>query len=194
MKTYAFVVNGEVQEIIHPAVYVQPDPALEQQLGPDVWVILVTRVGQEIPIEERYHPDFVARMVEITGLDPQPQANWTYINGVFAPYVAPPPTPEEVLASQSAKLQSLTQLANAQKLALTNRISTINDAIELEMATLEEETELPKRVLQLKAWKTYAVLLGRVTSQVGWPPDVEWPAQPLEGMDLTVSANPPQTV
>lgn len=106
-------------------------------------------------------------------------------------YLFPPPN---ILALQSAKLQALTQLANAQKSALTNRIGTINDAIELEMATPEEEAELPIRVLQLKAWKTYAVLLGRVTSQVGWPPEVTWPVQPAEGMDLTVSATAPQTV
>lgn len=114
----------------------------------------------------------------------------TYADGVFTspePQI-PEQTPEQILAAQSAKLQYLTQLASAQKAALTNRIGTLNDAIELEMATPEEEAELPVRVLQLKAWKTYAVLLGRVTSQDGWPPEVEWPVQPAEGMDLTVSA------
>ena len=116
---------------------------------------------------------------------------WTYIDGEFAPPPEPelpPLTPEQILANQSAKLQSLTQLATAQKNALTNRISTLNDAIDLDMITPEEEIELPKRVLQLKAWKTYAILLGRVTGQSGWPPEVEWPVQPSEGMDLTVSA------
>jgi len=119
---------------------------------------------------------------------------WSYIDGEFHPPPVAAPTPEEILISQSFKLQSLTQLANSQKVALTNRISTLNDAIELEMATPEEEIELPKRVLQLKAWKTYAVLLGRVTSQAGWPPDVEWPVQPSEGMDLSVSATAPSNV
>lgn len=123
---------------------------------------------------------------------------WTAVetNGewVFAPYVAPPPTPEQVLTSQSAKLVGLKQLAEAQKAALSNRIGTLKDAIELEMATPEEEAELPLRIAQLKAWKTYAVLLGRVTGQAGWPPDVEWPVQPTEGMDLTVSATAPDVV
>lgn len=118
----------------------------------------------------------------------------TYIGGEFTTPPPPPLTPEQILAAQSAKLQGLTQLATAQKSALTNRIGTLNDAIELEMTTPEEEAELPIRVLQLKAWKTYAVLLGRVTSQVGWPPEVTWPVQPAEGMDLTVSATAPQTV
>lgn len=122
---------------------------------------------------------------------------WSYSDGVFVPPPAPevpPPTPAEILASQSVKLQGLTQLAAAQKSALTNRISTLNDAIELEMATQAEEVELPVRILQLKAWKTYAVLLGRVTSQAGWPPEVNWPVQPADGMDLTVSATTPEVV
>jgi len=143
------------------------------------------------------------RVTEITDLDPQGrypvELNWqpcpdntqigdTYNNGVYAPYVAPPPTPAEILATQSIKLQQFTQLAAAQKTALSNRISTLQDAIELDMATPDELAELPVRQAQLIEWKRYAVLLGRVTSQAGWPPDVEWPAQPTEGMDLTVSA------
>jgi hypothetical protein len=37
--------------------------------------------------------------------------------------------------------------------------------------------------------KTYAVQLGRVTSQYGWPHEVGWPDQPSGRMDLTVSAS-----
>ena len=108
----------------------------------------------------------------------------------YLAYMNPPP---DWLAINSTKLQSLTQLASLQKTSLTNRISTLNDAIELEMATPEEEAELPIRTLQLKAWKTYAVLLGRVTGQAGWPPEVIWPVQPADGMDLTVSAVAPSS-
>lgn len=107
----------------------------------------------------------------------------------YVSFVNPPP---DYLAINSAKLQALTQLASAQKIAITERISTLNDAIDLEMATPEEEAELPIRTAQLKQWKTYAVLLGRVTSQVGWPPEVVWPTQPAAGMDLTVSAVAPE--
>jgi len=101
--------------------------------------------------------------------------------------------PESILVVQSAKLQGLTQLAAAQKAALIDRISTLNDAVDLEIATPEEKAELPVRTAQLKQWKTYAVLLGRVTSQSGWPSEVTWPTQPAEGMDLTVSAVDPET-
>jgi len=100
----------------------------------------------------------------------------------------PPPTEAEILAAQSAKLQQATQLASAQKTALTNRIGVLTDAVELEMATPEEEAELPIRQAQLLEWKRYAVLLGRVTAQAGWYATVVWPVQPAEGMDLSVSA------
>jgi hypothetical protein len=100
--------------------------------------------------------------------------------------------PRDVLADQSAKLRGFVQLAAEQKLALTSRISTLNDAIDLEMATPEELEELPVRTDQLKQWKTYAVLLGRVTGQPGWPPEVEWPTQPTTGIDLSVSVTSPE--
>ena len=171
MKTYAQIQNNIVITVLTPS----------------------DENGNELPIEVCYTPEFVATCALIPeGLTVN--HGDSYVDGIFGPPLVIPPTPAEVLASQSEKLQRATQLAAAQKVALTERISTLNDAIELEMATPEEEIELPKRVLQLKAWKTYAVLLGRVTSQVGWPPDVVWPVQPTEGMDLTVSATAPQTV
>lgn len=181
MKIYAFIEDGKVSQLVMP--FVNPE-------------------GVEVPIEERFTPEMVLFMVDVTENEPQPQPGWTYKNGVFAPYVIHAPTPEEILITQSAKLQSLTQLATAQKLALTNRIATLQDAInnvnvegrEEFAATAEEQVEFPKRKTQLSKWKDYAILLGRVTTQVGWPPEVVWPVQPVEGMDLTVSSVAPETV
>lgn len=125
------------------------------------------------------------------------QIGWSYIDGEFiappAPEV-PPPTPEQILASQSAKLSALKSVANAQKTALTNRIGELNDAVEYEVATAEEIAELSTRVAQRKLWGLYSIDLGRVTSQAGWPPEVTWPVQPIEGMDLTVSAVAPDSL
>lgn len=101
----------------------------------------------------------------------------------------PPPISGEALRiKQSAKLLAASNLAAAQKTALTNRIGVINDAIEFEEATEAEIDELPVRQAQLTAWKRYAVLLGRVTAQAGWYEIVEWPTEPADGMDLSVSA------
>jgi len=186
-KVWAYVVDGRIAEVIQPMFYDAESP--DWQEGDP------SRIGEEIPIELRYHPDFVAQCVEITGIDPVPQSGWVVTpdgsGWSFAPWTPPPPTAAEILASQSAKLQQLNQLAAAQKAALTNRIGVINDAIEFEEATPAELAELPVRQAQLTAWKRYAVLLGRVTTQEGWPPNVIWPEQPADGMDLSVSAARP---
>ena len=118
----------------------------------------------------------------------------SYSNGIFTPAPPAPLTPEQILARQSAILQSAIQLAAAQKTALAERISQINDAIDFGDATVEEEAELPVRTAQLAEWKRYATLLGRVTAQSGWYETVVWPVQPAEGMDLTVSAVAPTTM
>lgn len=115
----------------------------------------------------------------------------SYANGVFTPPLPTPPTDAEIIASNTTKLQQANQLAAAQKTALTNRVSTLNDAVELEMATPAEIAELPVRQAQLLEWKRYAVYLGRITQQAGWALTVDWPIQPPEGMDLTVSAVAP---
>jgi len=144
-----------------------------------------TGVGWTVP------DGYLAVQTDVAGV------GWSYSDGVFVPPPAPevpPPTPAEILASQSAKLQGLKQLATAQKSALINRIGVLNDAIELEEATPAEVAELPIRQAQLLEWKRYAIYLGRVTTQEGWPPDVVWPTQPVEGMDLTVSATAPDIV
>jgi hypothetical protein len=124
---------------------------------------------------------------------PQPETtpNQGEIEDTDPRYLAWLNPPPDYLAINSAILQGLKHLAEQQKAAITNRIGTLNDAIELELATPEEEAELPSRVLQLKQWKTYAILLGRVTTQAGWPVTVAWPLQPANGMDLTVSAASP---
>ncbi|MBU9211804.1 hypothetical protein [Burkholderia multivorans] len=64
MKTYARILNGEVVEIIGPAKNLD---------------------GDEIPIEERFSPDFVAELVDITGISPIPEQQWAYSEGVFSP-------------------------------------------------------------------------------------------------------------
>ena len=140
-------------------------------------------------ISQMFHPSLIWVSVEgVVGIEQGWSAHENDGEWSFEPYTPPPPTPEQIIASQSSTLQQLNQLAAAQKAALTNRIGVINDAIEFEEATQQEIAELPIRQVQLTAWKRYAVLLGRVTAQEGWPPNVIWPEQPAEGMDLTVSA------
>ncbi|MEB2504652.1 hypothetical protein SB394_12080 [Burkholderia sp. BCCIQ04A] len=63
MKTYARVDNGVVMEIIEP---------------------LLDDAGNEVPIEDRFTPEIVSEMIDVTGLSPMPECWWTYSDGVFS--------------------------------------------------------------------------------------------------------------
>lgn len=100
---------------------------------------------------------------------------YTYNEGIFTP---PIPTYEEILDAAMSTLLSKQKVSNTQISYLQLRIDTINDAIEMEMATEDEIAELPVRTLQLKAWKQYRVLLGRMIQQPDWPTNPQWPNVP----------------
>lgn len=86
MKTYAFIQKNRVVEIIHPVVGAE---------------------GQYVPIAERFRPEFVAAMVDVTGLSPTPEVGFVYDGAVFfAPAAA---TAAEVVAF--AQTRQLTVLA-----------------------------------------------------------------------------------
>lgn len=106
-----------------------------------------------------------------------------FIDPEFGYEILPPPpppvkTPEEILADATSQLNALNRLANAQVTALQGRVDALNDAVELDMATPAEVAEQPVRAAQLKAWKQYRILLGRVSTSAGWPDAPAWPAQP----------------
>lgn len=67
MKTYVRVESGFVEEIIEP-----------------VW----DDAGVGIPIERRFHPDFVARLIYVTDLTPRPEIGWAYDGESFSPPAA----------------------------------------------------------------------------------------------------------
>lgn len=88
MKKYAFIQGQKVAEIIGP---------------------VFDEAGEYVPIADRFAPDFVAAMVDITDLVPVPEAGWSYDGAAFhAP--APPPAasavPEFVTMAQ-ARLELL---------------------------------------------------------------------------------------
>ena len=111
MNKYAFVQNGAVCEII-------------------------TIEDNTPPIQDRYHPDFVARVSDITLLIPQPQVGWLFDwnTGIFAeplgydltppvapmvagntePPVLPADTPKEVALNPEAYNELLSEAISNQ--------------------------------------------------------------------------------
>ena len=94
---------------------------------------------------------------------------YTYVNGVL---IAPAPkTPEEILAEQNAEKIAANTAKKAELIAAaTDRISVLQDAVDLEMATDAETAALP-------LWKKYRVLLSRVDADTS--DDVVWSEAPL---------------
>lgn len=76
MHTYAHIDNGIVIEIIEPMIYdVDAPEGCEFEF----------KKGDEVPIGRRFVPALVARMVDITGISPQPAYGWAYDGAKFSP-------------------------------------------------------------------------------------------------------------
>jgi len=86
--------------------------------------------------------------------------NWVFDGKKIAPRIIP----ESELIAQAEETR-------AQLMAEANqKITPLQDASDLDIATEDE-------LAQLKAWKTYRVLLSRVDISI--VPDVDWPVQPV---------------
>jgi len=161
MKTY-IATNGE---IIAPATYgvdvFDPaDPPRAEVTNPDGVVIepaysgtLLHAADDEVPIEERFTPEFVATLREY---DPIAEPN--------PPELQPPPVPPVTAAQALATRDALKAYA-------TSMIDPLADAVEMDEAT-------PAEVAALKAWKQYRLALSRIEQQPGFPASVEWPVAP----------------
>lgn len=91
---------------------------------------------------------------------------YTYADGEF---VAPPLTEEEISGQEETAISSNLSYKNQLMSEATQRISILQDAVDLEMAT-DDETKL------LPLWKKYRVLLSRVSANTS--SDVSWPLKP----------------
>lgn len=153
MKIYARVQNGIYVEFIDSATYtgesgdwVEGDPS---------------RIGQYIPIEERYPPFFLDMMHEITGLDPMPQIGWTFDGVNFAAPVEHVPTPEEIMG---ANLNTQAYL-----------VSKASQAMAPILVSLQLGDATDAETLEAKAWQTYYRALQAVDMTVASP---TWPQPP----------------
>ena len=140
MKTYARIDQGVVAEIICP------------------WA---DENGNEAPIEQRFTPEFVSTLIEITDTTPVPQERWTYDGATFAAPVPYQPTLDEIKAVNTSTRDYLIALA-------TLAIAPLQDAVDLEEATAQE-------IALLKKWKQYRVAVNRVDLTLVSP---IWPPQP----------------
>lgn len=140
MKIYAFVQREQVAEIILPVTDLD---------------------GKEIDIKDRFAPDFVAVMYDVTEMKPAPKDGWTYRDGIFAEPVPYQPTTEEILGRNEAERDRLLTIA-------TLAIAPLQDAVDLDDAK-------PEEVVMLKKWKQYRVAVNRTDLTILNP---VWPVEP----------------
>lgn len=138
MKTYAHVIGGVVMELIPPYA-----PA-----------------GEQIPLDQMYPANFVAECVDITGIDPEPQQNWTYDGSVFSPPVPYTPTPADIFASNSNYQEVLKTQASQ---AMTPLLMALQ---------LDGSDEVTAKARQ---WRDYYQALQEVDLTVSAP---AWPIAP----------------
>lgn len=85
---------------------------------------------------------------------------------------------EARLVEVQGLLKGRNEDAAAQVARIQDRIDTLGYGIDLGEATAKDETEQQELIGNLKEWKAYKFVLGKVTSQSAWPKEPEWPVQP----------------
>lgn len=75
MNTYARIAGGIVAEIIQPMTYGENSPA---------GIVPPYQATDEIPIAERFHPEFLALLVLIPA-GVSPEVGWAYDGSSFSP-------------------------------------------------------------------------------------------------------------
>jgi len=165
MKIYARADNGYIVEIILPAVYDAEDPSWQEGEP--------SRIGQEIPIELRFHPIFVANMVEISQMVPRPEVGWGAVkNGDNWIITSPENEPPDLIALAAAARYERDRL-------LSEYDKGINMALRARrMAdTPEQESYADGKIVELD---NYAKSLEEIPEQAGFPLSINWPVMPAK--------------
>lgn len=84
-------------------------------------------------------------------------------------FIAPPLTKEEIAAKSDQEKYNKIAMKNVLMAEASNKISVLQDAVDLEMATDAEYEVLP-------LWKKYRVLLSRVDTEKS--EEIKWPNKP----------------
>lgn len=149
MRTYARLDNGIIVEIITPPLNLE---------------------GNQYAIEQCFPAEFVATMVEITGLDPLPDQGWTYDGSVFA-LPLPPVIPDSQLAF-SARQQRDWIMLNVYDIGISMALRA------LRMASSDAEKEYASS--KISELDNFAEALLAIPDQAGFPRVITWPVTPTK--------------
>jgi hypothetical protein len=163
MKTYARLDGAFVVEIILPQQYDAEDP--EWQEGD------ASRIGEEIPIELRFHPSLVANMVDITDVNPQPQYGWIY-NADLNSFSEPNLIADDNNLADICRQQRDYLMRHVYDAGIMMAQRSIRMAI-----TQEEKSYSENKIIELDI---FAQELQGVPEQEGFPHEINWPEIPAK--------------
>jgi hypothetical protein len=131
----------------------------------DVYAVVVNGVVVNTIIWDG-ESDWVALEGEAVFADSSVSIGYLYADGKFT---TPPLTAEETDIANKIKIQNNVTTKSSLMDSATQTIGTLQDAVDLEMATDAETAALP-------LWKKYRVLLSRIDTST--TDDIVWPVMP----------------
>ena len=146
MKNYARIESGIVIEIIAPMAY-----EFDADDGSN-------KAGDEIPIEKRFPAEFVANLIDVTSITPQPDCGWSYDGETFS---APVLVPINYTTVNFVQRNDLMDVANAARCGMS-------DACIVGLLDLSD-------VATFKTWAAYKLALSKIDLTLKSP---TWPSVP----------------
>ena len=141
MKKYARILNNTVVEIILP---------------------MLDADDIEVPVEDRFHADFVNMLIDITNILPEPSEHWVCIDGVFSAPTTGISVDEQLLANEAAVQGVLDAKAKERGYAsIVAACAYASTAVILgtdEVSLLREKFRVEGCALQLWMSSTWAVV------------------------------------
>lgn len=94
------------------------------------------------------------------------------------------PSSDMIARDARMKLSTLSSKATSTISALKSVTDTLQDAIDLGIATEVESASMPLKLAEIDAWRAYRVYLSRIEAQPNFPAGIEWPIAPSVPFEL----------
>lgn len=100
------------------------------------------------------------------------------------------PTFEMVLAQVMCRRVDMSGMATAKINSLVADVETLQDSIQLDLATDDQVQSLPSVQAELDAWRLYRVQLAQLDVQPGYPLAFDWPISPAQPFEYVAPEIP----
>lgn len=125
----------------------------------EIFAPVLDEKGNEVPISDRFHPDFVAGLIDVASASPQPELGWVTADGgkTFAPFQPPVQTAAQIAAAKVAVVQAFMD-ARAQSLNYDDIATAVTYADEPAVPKFQAEGQAFRAWRSLVWEKCYEIL------------------------------------